>query len=297
MRAVPRWLLARWRDAFGEDAAAAIAAATTRPARPFVVDLRAWGRRADAAAGLVPGGREIVRGDPEAGEPVAGPSVAVDQGAAIVARLAADAPEGPAADLAAAPGGKTLLLAWRRAGPTVALEPHPGRARALARRLTGADLPSPVALVRADARTPPLVGGRFATVLLDAPCSGTGTLRRRPERRVRVTAGDVARAAALQRALLDGAARLVAPGGRLVYAVCSLEPEEGIEQVRSFLVRHPEFDLDDAPARLGAEAASLADPREPRCLLTRPDLGPWEGFQAACLVLRSGRARASRGRA
>ena len=293
VRTVPDWLVERWGRTFGAEAARAIAVASTRPARPFVVDLARWSVRGGAAASgppdagrspLVPEGAYAPRGAPATGPEAR--AVALDEGAAVVARLAVVGPPGRCADLTAAPGGKTLLLAHGRTGPLVALERHAGRARTLARRLRAWGLDRAVALARADATRPPLAARSFACVLLDAPCSGTGTLRRRPERRLRITSGEIERIVDLQRRLLEGAADLVAPGGVLVYAVCSLEPEEGIEQVSSFLARHHEFDLDDAPACLGPAGADVADPRDPRCVLLRPDRGAWEGFQAARLVRR-----------
>ncbi len=294
VRTVPDWLVERWGRTFGPEAARAIAAASTRPARPFVVDLERWAGRSPAGAGhgsdaarrsaLVPGGAHAGRGAPATGPEAR--AVAVDEGAAVVARLAVSGPPGRCADLTAAPGGKTLLLAHGRNGPLVALERHAGRVRALARRLHEWGLGRTVALARADATRPPLAARSFASVMLDAPCSGTGTLRRRPERRLRITSGGIERVADLQRRLLEAASELVASGGVLVYAVCSLEPEEGFGQVMDFLARHDEFDLDDAPAALGPAGAEVADPRDPRCVLLRPDRGAWEGFQAARLVRR-----------
>jgi 16S rRNA (cytosine967-C5)-methyltransferase len=98
----------------------------------------------------------------------------------------------------------------------------------------------------------------FDAVLLDAPCSATGTFRRHPDVLWVARPGDIASLAAVQARLLDAAARRVAPGGRLVYCVCSLEPEEGEAQVAGFLARHADFTLSAMePGEGGAPEASL----------------------------------------
>jgi len=151
---------------------------------------------------------------------------------------------GPAvADLCAAPGGKTLALAARLlpGGRIVAVDRRLARLARLRANLARVGAGG-VDLLAADlTRTPPLAGA-FDDVLLDAPCSGTGTLRRHPEIRWRLAPDDIPALAARQQRLLESAATLVAPGGRLVYAVCSLEPEEGAGVVSAFLESHPEFD-------------------------------------------------------
>jgi 16S rRNA (cytosine967-C5)-methyltransferase len=96
-----------------------------------------------------------------------------------------------------------------------------------------------VCLLQADARSPAL--GRARTVLLDAPCTGTGVLRRRPDARWRLDQGKLDSLVVLQRELLDATVGLVEPGGLLVYATCSLEPEENEEQVDGFLTRNRDF--------------------------------------------------------
>jgi 16S rRNA (cytosine967-C5)-methyltransferase len=97
-----------------------------------------------------------------------------------------------------------------------------------------------------DARRPPF-STTFDAVLLDAPCSGLGTLARNPDARWRLAPDDLGRHAARQAALLESLARLVRPGGRLVYATCSLEPEENDGVVRPFLAAHPEFETEGLP--------------------------------------------------
>jgi 16S rRNA (cytosine967-C5)-methyltransferase len=101
-------------------------------------------------------------------------------------------------------------------------------------------------------------------VLLDAPCTGTGTFRRHPDGRWRVTADDLAALAALQAELLEAAAPLVRPGGVLVYSTCSLEREENEERVEAFLAEHPDFAVEPAP---GAVPAPLLDAAGFLCVL------------------------------
>ena len=108
----------------------------------------------------------------------------------------------------------------------MALERNPTRVRRLAAGLRAAGRAGEVLVVRADSARPPLSRGAFRSVLLDAPCSGTGTLRKNPEIRWRLDPADLARFAAAQRALLGAALDLCAPGGGVVYVTCSLEPEE-----------------------------------------------------------------------
>lgn len=130
-------------------------------------------------------------------------------------------------DLAAAPGGKTQHLV-DIAGPkpfVIAVDSHRRRVRSAARRVRNAHW------IRGDASSPPLLPGSFDRVLLDAPCSGLGTLRRRPEIIYRVSDDDVKSLHVQQRRMLESAMALVAPGGRLVYSVCTVTPEETIDVV------------------------------------------------------------------
>ena len=128
------------------------------------------------------------------------------------------------ADLCAAPGGKATALASCGAD-VIACDPHLGRVGLLQanRRALGAES---MLVVAADGRYPPLRPGGFDVVLVDAPCSGLGSLRRRPDARWRIERSAVARLAELQRALLDAAADLLRPGGQLVYSVCTLTAAE-----------------------------------------------------------------------
>jgi 16S rRNA (cytosine967-C5)-methyltransferase len=300
---MPAWLTARWSTRYGDDAARALVEAANRPARPFAVarddrpgtsgmeSARDALAREFADAGVAtepaarhPGGLVVTRGAPQATDAfIEGRCVLLDEAAALVALLATTVDERPVADLAAAPGGKAALIAQRSGGPVVTLEPVPTRARRLAETLALRAPAGKTLVLRGDALAPPLARSAFGSVLLDAPCSGTGTLRRRPDKRHRLAPGDIAACAALQALMLEAAAPLVARGGALVYAVCSLEPEEGEEQLRAFLARHREFIPADPAASLGAAAEGLVS-GDPPALATRPDRDGLDGFFAARLV-------------
>jgi len=134
-------------------------------------------------------------------------------------------------DIASAPGGKATAAAERMRGEglVVAADLHPGRVRTVRRAAVRIGLGGTVETIVADGRHPAVRDAVFDRVLLDAPCSGLGVLRRRPDARWRVQPDDVRALAALQRVLLAAAATAVKPGGRLVYAVCTLSNEETIE--------------------------------------------------------------------
>ena len=129
----------------------------------------------------------------------------------------------------------------------------------------------------------------FEAVLLDAPCSSTGTFRRHPDVLWAARPGDIAKLVALQARLLDAAAARVRPGGRLVYCVCSLEPEEGEAQAQGFLQRHAAFAVDPVAAGEGGAPARALTPQGFVRLLpgvAEPELGG-DGFFVARFVRRS----------
>ncbi len=203
----------------------------------------------------------------------------------IVARMLAPDRDAIVADCAAAPGGKAAHLA-ELVGPrgkVVAIDLNLAglkKSRALATHLTHRN----IFAVRADTGAAiPLRPASFDYVLLDAPCTGTGTMREHPEIRWRLDPGDFARMAAVQSPMLDNAAALVRPGGAIVYSVCSLAPAEGPGVVDDFLTRHPEFAI-DRTASLREALDGLLD--DDGCLRTRPDRGGLDGFFAARLMRR-----------
>jgi 16S rRNA (cytosine967-C5)-methyltransferase len=256
----PSWLYARWRAAFGADAARAIAASIAEePATDLSLKdpAQAGALAAELEAAVLPGGtlRTGKRGDlatwPRFAE---GDWWVQDAAAAIPARLLDVQAGETALDMCAAPGGKTLQLAASGAKVT-AVDRAPVRLKRVAENLARTGLSAETvtsdAAIWTDRRT-------FDAVLLDAPCSATGTFRRHPDVLWAAKPSDVAGLAAVQSKLLDAAARRTRPGGRLVYCVCSLEPEEGEGQVAAFLARTPDVVLDAiAPGEGGAPAASL----------------------------------------
>ena len=139
-------------------------------------------------------------------------------------------------DFCAAPGGKTVQIAWRMGnGRIVAQEVNPKRLARLKENLARMKLDNVSAVQKVDS------GALFDRVLVDAPCSNTGVIRRRPDARWRWDADHLAQLVALQKEILEAAAAHVKPGGRLVYSTCSNEPEENAEQVAAFLAAHPDF--------------------------------------------------------
>jgi 16S rRNA (cytosine967-C5)-methyltransferase len=239
----PDWLHARWRATYGAAGAEAIAAEIPREP-PTDLSLKPGLDAEDLAASLearvLPGGslRTERRGDvaewPGYQE---GGWWIQDAAAAIPVRLL-DVREGESAvDLCAAPGGKTLQLAAAGA-EVVAVDRSAARLRRVTENLQRTGLGAETVAADAGAWDDPRT---FDAVLLDAPCSATGTFRRHPDVLWAARPGDVAKLSEVQARLLDSAARRVRPGGRLVYCVCSLEPEEGEAQAAGFLKRHPEF--------------------------------------------------------
>jgi 16S rRNA (cytosine967-C5)-methyltransferase len=159
-----------------------------------------------------------------------------DPAASLVCRYTAPAPGDRVADLCAAPGGKALYLA-RHARYLLAMDPSWARLRVLRENVARTGLP--VGIVQGRAEAPPVRG--VEVTVLDVPCTGTGTFRRHPDSRWRITADAPERLSRVQERILRGAAVVVPPGGVLVYGTCSLEPEENGAVVEDFLREHPEF--------------------------------------------------------
>ncbi|MDE1883647.1 MAG: rRNA cytosine-C5-methylase [Rhodospirillales bacterium] len=187
-----------------------------------------------------------------------------DAAAALPARLLAPQPGERVLDLCAAPGGKTCQLAAMGAAVT-AVERDPSRMATLRGNLERLRLKAE--LVSADA-TSWRPAEKFSAILLDAPCSATGTIRRHPELLHLRKARDIDTMTAQQDALLDAAASMLAPGGRLIYAVCSLQPQEGAARV------------DAACTRLGLKRDPLTLPALPEAVTEQGDLRTHPGFWA-----------------
>jgi 16S rRNA (cytosine967-C5)-methyltransferase len=237
----PDWLHQRWRAAYGEAAALALGAVIPQePPTDVSSKSDATGLAEALDARVLPMGslRTGLRGD-VAGWPryAEGEWWVQDAAAALPARLLDVRASETVLDLCAAPGGKTMQLAAAGARVT-ALDRSASRLRRLNENLARTGLTAETATADAtawaDAR-------EFDAVLLDAPCTATGTFRRHPDVLWAARPGDIAPLAAMQAKLLNAAARRVRAGGRLVYCTCSLEPEEGEAQVAAFLARSPEF--------------------------------------------------------
>lgn len=247
----PRWLVERWLARYGADGARELVAANNeRPdlylsvlgisTEEAVSRLRAAGLAADP----VPFSPRSVRlgAETSARDALAVvPAVVQDPAAALVVSYA-DIPEGALVlDLCAAPGGKAVALT-ENAAMVVAADLSSRRLGRLRENVRRLGLEERVPLVVADARKPPFA--RADAVLLDAPCTGTGTFRRHPDGRWRITPADLEALTALQAELLAAAAESVREGGLLVYSTCSLEPEENEDRVRQFLESRPDFVLE-----------------------------------------------------
>ncbi len=182
-------------------------------------------------------------------------AVVQDPAASAVVDFVGPHIEAPVLDSCAAPGGKAIALAAaaREARPFVAADTSVERLARLADSPRRAELG--IALAVMDGRQPALTVAE--TVLLDVPCSGTGVFRRRPDARWRLTPRRLASLVNLQRQLLDACVRIVPPGGLLVYATCSLEPEENEEQIDAFVDRHRDFCREPAPPASGLPAAAI----------------------------------------
>jgi 16S rRNA (cytosine967-C5)-methyltransferase len=250
---LPRWLAERWLAQLGPERAVARARTALEPPPTFV---RLNPRVSDAAERLATSGLTLhptqipdcyrLEGGSPGRLAEEGVVYVQDAGSQLVGRLAEV--RGLWLDACAAPGGKSLSMADAAVenGRVVSAEASRRRLAVLVRLAArwGASRLWPVA---ADALRPPF-GGAFDGILLDAPCSGLGTLARNPDIRWRLGPADIARHAERQRAMLDSLASLVRPGGQLVYATCSLEPEETREVVRDFLAQNADFAQGELPA-------------------------------------------------
>ena len=166
-----------------------------------------------------------------------------DPASTLVTRYACVASGSTVADLCAAPGGKALELA-RVAGIVFAGDLSRGRLQRVRENVARLDVPNVISFV-ADATAPALRD--MDAVLVDVPCTGTGTFRRHPDARWRLKASDLAVLPTMQRAILRAAATAVRPGGLLIFSTCSLELEENDEQAQRFLAEHPEWTLEPPP--------------------------------------------------
>lgn len=283
----PQWLSARWRKSYGGETAARIA--EMHRAEPTLDITFRDGERPEGVL-LPTGSLRLLTHDPVIelegyGE---GSWWVQDAAAALPARLLNVQPGEKVVDLCAAPGGKTAQLAAAGAQVT-ALDRSAERLKRLSANLERLGL-------EADIKVGDVLGfdvGAYDAVLLDAPCSATGTIRRHPDVAWTKKPGDIAALAAVQAKMLDRVALMLRPGGRLIYCTCSLEPEEGEQQIAQLLRRNP--DLMRVPVT-AEEIGGLSDCITPEgdvrtlpCHLTgaEPRLSGLDGFFAARLVRRT----------
>lgn len=240
----PNALVRRWVARFGEENAEKLAAWHNQPAETYLA-------RKDGTFVALERGMKVteVEGFSE------GEFIVQDPGTSLAIRLL-DPKEGEKIlDACAAPGGKSVQIAWRGAELT-ACEVNPKRRRRLEENLRRLRLE-----VKVESEIKP---GEFDKVLVDAPCSNTGVFRRRPDARWNWTTEKLESLVKLQAEILDVAASRVRVGGKLVYSTCSNEPDENLAQVEAFLQRHGEFTLEETSESIpyetgfdGAFAASL----------------------------------------
>jgi 16S rRNA (cytosine967-C5)-methyltransferase len=284
----PGWLWEGWRKAYGADTVADIAAVHMQePPLDFTILKGApvdWANRFGGFV-LPTGGVRLARSTKATDLPgySAGSWLPQDAAAAMPACLFGDLGGKQVIDLCAAPGGKTAQLAAKGAQVT-AVDMGELRMERLAENMNRLGLT--VKTVVADAlewRPEALVDA----VLLDAPCSATGTIRRHPDVPWTKTTGAVRSLLPIQSELMDAAAEMVRPGGMLIYACCSLQPEEGPAQAAAFLKRRPDFvrapiSLDDLP---GLPAEAITEQGDLRTLPSFwADRGGMDGFYGVRLV-------------
>lgn len=285
---LPDWLYESWLEAYGPEALANMVACHQKPSTPLDLTLKTgtdrdalthWAERLSAT--ITPTGSlrleshdrvDLIEGYGE------GAWWVQDAAASLPARLLGDVKDLAVLDLCAAPGGKTMQLAASGAKVT-AVDMSRNRLDRVAENLERMNLEAE--LVKADALK--FKSDRlWAAILLDAPCSATGTMRRHPELVHQRKAEDIRHFSSLQAKMLDKSAELLAPDGLLVFCTCSLQPQEGAALIGDFLMRNPDFAIE--PIATG-EITGLDEFIQPDgSMRTRPDqwadLGGLDGFFA-----------------
>ncbi|TDH37795.1 MFS transporter [Pseudohoeflea suaedae] len=289
----PAWFMERLRCAYDAATVAAIAEALKVPA-PLDLTVRedaaGWAERLGGTV-LPTGTVRIAPGGPPVSDLPGfdeGAWWVQDAAAAIPARLFGSLAGKRVADLCAAPGGKTaqLILAG---GDVVAFDQSASRLKRLEGNLARLGLSADTRKDRAE-KVSDEAG--FDAVLLDAPCSSTGTVRRHPDVVWTKSAEDITKLARVQRSLVDHAVTLVRSGGALVFSNCSLDPEEGEEMISNFLADHPEWTISPVSPELlpGLEGAITArgEVRTHPAMLAAdiPQIGGMDGFYAVILIHR-----------
>ena len=292
----PPFLVRRFVERYGESEAAQLLESMNRPA-PVSLRLvhpeddidgvtRDLGREGitTVPSTIMPGALRVLKGSPQKSALFrAGGIYLQDEASQIIAGMLDPFSRGGGLlDMCAAPGGKILAVAASLPSgfePVVAADRSRSRIRSLVENIGRSGIEGIDVVIMNS--TQPALRRRFATILLDAPCSGTGIIRRHPEIRWRLSEESIRGCVDLQTRLLTAACALLAPGGRLVYSVCSLEPEEGPERVAECLQRHPMIQLGDARRCLPASVHRAVD--RDGVLRTLPHRDDVDGFYAAIL--------------
>lgn len=286
---VPAWLLARWRKNYGEDVATKIAAMLREePTLDLSVrsDAASWAERLGGLV-LQTGSVRLSTHKPivELEGYDEGQWWVQDVAAALPARVLAAMPGEKVADLCAAPGGKTIQLALTGADVT-ALDRSAERMKRVAANLQRIGVEADLQVRDANI----FEGGPFDAILLDAPCTATGTIRRNPDVAWTKRASHIVTMAAAQAKMIDRGIALLKPGGRLLYCTCSLEPEEGEMQIAALLRRNPDVArLPVSPEEIGGLAECITadgDVRSLPCFLPaeEPRMAGMDGFYMARVV-------------
>jgi 16S rRNA (cytosine967-C5)-methyltransferase len=252
----PRWLVSRWHDRHGFDATEAWARFNNTAAPLTIRANTLWNSRDELAEALArehiaaqptrhaPQGLVVVRGNPLNTHLAAtGRFAAQDESSQLIAAFAAPRPGETVLDTCASPGGKTTAMAaaMEDHGLLVAADLRPNRVRLLAQTV-GTSGAKAIRIVRLDLEQTLPFGERFDCVVVDAPCSGLGAIRRDPDIKWRREESDLARLASAQRVMLANAGHAVKRGGRLIYSTCSSEPEENEQIVEAFLATRHDFE-------------------------------------------------------
>ncbi len=292
MQSHPEWLVEYLIDTFGSERALSLCVASNRKA-PLTIRVNTLRHPVDEySASLKERGVEFTPGRylPEAltnlhlpGNMLAeewdkGNFVVQDESSMLVSRIVDPQPQEFIIDTCAAPGGKTTHLSQLTGerADILAIDNKPRRLEALEKMARNLGLDS-IRYQAADARGLRKLAGRQAQrILVDAPCSGLGTLRRRPDMKWKRRPEDLLKMAAVQAELLNAAAVTLSPGGVLVYSVCTITPEETVDQVASFLSSHPDFRLED-PGPFCPLGVPLPQERSD-IIQTYPDLHSLDGM-------------------
>ena len=291
----PRWLAERWLTRYGVEAAAAWAEFNNSPA-PLTLRANTLRMSPEALASALrevgvdtqparfaPDALVVIAGNPLS-TPLAdsGAFVVQDEASQLVGLFAAATAGERILDACASPGGKTTQMAasMRDTGLIVATDVRGRRVELLAKTVAASGARC-VRVVHADARGPAPFRATFDAILVDAPCSGLGTIRRDPDIRWRRSEDDLASLAATQREMLAQLAAAIRPGGRLIYSTCSSEPEENQAVVNAFLAEHPDFSRRVPPTFERADLRTLVD--ADGALQTFPFRDGLESFYAVSL--------------